>query len=91
MFGKSKVVANARNSFFKVTFSLKVNLRSNVKEASLAESRIYRSISQFSIRGVFICCVKSLEVKQSRDSRFSGSCDPPLRRGMLYPLSYEGI
>jgi len=59
--GKDKVVANARNSFFKVTFSLKVNLRSNVKEASLAESRIYRSISQFSIRGGFICCVESLE------------------------------
>jgi len=49
-----------------VTFSLKVNLRSNVKEASLSESRIYRSISQFSIRGGFICCVKSLDVEQSK-------------------------
>ena len=66
MFGKSKVVANASNFFFMVTFSLKVNLRSNVKEASLSESRIYRSISQFSIRGGFICCVKSLDVEQSK-------------------------
>ena len=65
MLGKSKVVVNARNSFFKVTFSLKVNLRSNVKVASLAESRIYRSIRQFSIRGFFIC-LERLAVEQSK-------------------------
>ena len=52
--------------FSRGTFSLKVNLRSNVKEASLSESRICRSISQFSIRGGFICCVKSLDVEQSK-------------------------
>ncbi|MFY0649063.1 MAG: hypothetical protein JXQ86_00280 [Methylophilaceae bacterium] len=49
-----------------VTFALKVNLRSNVKERSVANSVVDHSISQFSILGGFICCVKSLEVEQSK-------------------------
>ena len=58
-------MANASNSFFKVTFSLKVNLRSNVKEASLAESKIYRSIGQLPTLGFFIC-LERLAVEQSK-------------------------
>ena len=58
-------MVNASNSFFKVTFSLKVNLRSNVKEASLAESKIYRSIGQLPILGFFIC-LERLAVEQSK-------------------------
>ena len=54
-------MANASNVFFMGTFSLKVNLRSNLKGASLAESLLFQIISQFSIREGFICCVKSLE------------------------------
>ena len=60
------MVANARNSFFKVTFSLKVNLRSNVKEASLAESVISRSITQLSIHVGFFICLERLAVEQSK-------------------------
>ena len=51
--------------FFHGYVLVKGNLRSNVKEASLAESRIYRSIRQFSIRGFFIC-LERLAVEQSR-------------------------
>jgi hypothetical protein len=43
--------------FDMITLSLNNNLRSNVKESSLAESRIYHSISQLSIHGVFLSVV----------------------------------
>ena len=56
-------MVNASTIFFisrSSSHSLKVNLWSNVKEVSLAESLVCNSISQLSIDGVFICCVQGL-------------------------------
>ena len=51
-------MANASNVFFMGTFSLKVNLRSNVREASLAESLLFQIISQFFIHAGFLSVVR---------------------------------
>ena len=49
-------------------------------------------ITQFSFRKkwVTLCAKDSIESKNGALDT-NRTCDPPLRRGMLYPLSYEGV
>ena len=84
-------MANASNVFFMGTFSLKVNLRSNVKEASLAESGIYHSISQLLYSWGFYLLCESLEVNNQRVTNGLSLAQCDLSQVMMNGITLVGV